>query len=145
MTELNQHKQWPYDERLPAMPGREDCRYNLADLSHEEFSWLAQHRPELTMPSIYVLQFTYRWRHNHCYKKPRKYEGDWQFNISRGGRSYHSSLQAAEKALLDYIQDEEGISTIHSATIKRMPIDVSYRDAELEWWLISVDEPPLED
>ena len=134
MEYLNEDKQWPEDEKLPVMPGREDGRYNLANLSREEFFWLAEHRPELTMPSIYVLQFTFRGD-NRCYRKPRKYEGDWLIHISRGGRSYHSSLEAAEKAMHDYIRDEKRVSAIHSATIKRMPVDVSYGDGELEWWL----------
>ena len=68
MDDLNEDRQWPEDERLPLMPGREDCMYNLANLSREEFFWLAEHRPVLTMPSIYVLQFTFRWN-NHCYRK----------------------------------------------------------------------------
>lgn len=134
MEDFNEDRQWPEDERLPLMPGREDSRYNLANLSREEFFWLAEHRPELTMPSIYVLQFTFRWN-NHCYRKPRKYEGDWMFRISRGSRSYYSSLETAEKALHDYIRDEDRVTNIHSAIIKRMPVDVSYRDGELEWWL----------
>lgn len=135
MDYLNEDRQWPDDERLPCIPGRKDCRYNLANLSREEFFWLAEHRPELNMPSIYALQFTFRMSKNRCYRKPRKYEGDWLFHILRGESSYHSSLETAEKALHEIIREEDPVSVIHSVTIKRIPVDVSYGEEELEWWL----------
>lgn len=123
------------DEKLPPMPGQDRSCYNLADLSREQFEWLAQNRPILNTPSVYALQIRRINDNFGGYHKPEKANGEWHFKLSSPlDRSYHYALEDAEDTLRNEISKKQDLR-IHSATIYRMPLDRDQNSLEMGWWL----------
>lgn len=127
------------DETLPyPLPGETGRRCDRFNLTKEQFLYLADNRPEITVESIYQLQ-VYEIRSKFvgcspkfpdCYERKTP-EGNWTLPLKYMGIGFFSTFEEAETALHRcHITD-----TNHSAIIRRMPID-RYLGAEwLEWWL----------
>lgn len=119
---------------LPGETGRRCDRFNL---TKEQFLFLAENRPEITVESIYQLQIYITYKFDGCSPKfPEKYErknpeGNWTLPLKVMESGYFSTFEEAEKALYR----RHIICPYHSAIIRRMPIDRYLGTEWLEWWL----------
>lgn len=127
------------DEISPVWPGEKlPRRYHLDRLTKEEFLFLAENRPQITVKSIYQLQVfkICSKYHRGTPKLPDGYErnnpdGNWTLPIKDMGVGYFSTFEEAETML----HRCHITGSFHSAIIRRLPID-RYLGAEwLEWWL----------
>lgn len=127
------------DEIPPVRPGEKvPRRYHLDKISKDEFLFLAEHRPEITMESIYQLQvYEILSKFNgvsikfpDCYERKIP-EGNFTLPLKDMGIGYFSTFEEAETAL----HRCHVTGPIHSAVIRRMPIDRYFGAEWLEWWL----------
>ena len=100
-------------------------------MTKDEFYNLALNKPEIIAKSIYKLVIRgYRKDIKGYRKTPDKQE--WSYPIYKL-EWFFSSKEEAEKAILHYIETENG--NIHSFLIERITTDTKIEDSEhLEWW-----------
>lgn len=127
------------DEILPyPLPGETGQLSDRFNLTKEQFLFLAENRPEITVKSIYQLQ-VYKIPSKfdgYSPKYPEKYErknndGNWTLPIQNIGTGYFSTFEEAETAL----HRCHITHPIHSAIIRRLPIDRYFGAEWLQWWL----------
>lgn len=132
------------DEKLPPMPGEKEPRYNPFELNKEQFLFLASHRPEILIDSVYeVRAYNVKPDFDGCspqlpehYVRSFKHYGNFRLSLEPTGVTYYSSIEKAWAEMKNITGIQIGWE-VHSVIIRRIPLD-RYRNAPwLEWWLFN--------
>lgn len=129
-------------EKLPPMPGQKRTTYDFANLTRDQFFWLAQHRPTLDIPSVYVIDGSFIRFYREGYIRLDKHDGEWGYELdSLPSFSYYSCREKAEEAMHEMLltMDPMDPNLNHSFLLKRYALDSEFETHEIGWWLYDAD------